>query len=67
MDALTPHAAELLVKAWEADPAHAPACEFYRPGRFDLRFGEHRCPRCHVPESIHRAYRLLNRTVLTHG
>lgn len=67
MDAVTPHDAQLLVQAWEADPAHAPACAFFRPGSFDLHFGEHRCARCRVPESIHRAYRVLTRMVVTHG
>lgn len=63
MDALTPAHADALIAEWERDHDDQPACDFFRPGRFDLDYGEHRCNRCGVPELTHRAYRMLN----THG
>lgn len=66
MDALSPERAQAIVADWERDHPDG-ACEFFRPGSFDLAYGEHRCYRCTVPESTHKAYRVLNSTVVTHG
>lgn len=67
MDALTAEQARRLVGEWERDPDHESACEFFRSGSFDLEYGEHRCRRCGVPQQTHKAYRLLNTMVMTHG
>lgn len=67
MDALTPTRAQALIADWERDHADQRGCEFFRPGTFDLDYGEHRCRRCGVPAQTHQAYRLLNTVIGTHG
>jgi len=59
---LTPDRALALVTEWERETSPRLACDFYWPGRWDLRRDENRCVHCDVPKSIHEAYR-----VLTHG
>ena len=57
---LSPDQAKRLIDAWESD-AKQVACEFFRPGMFDVAEGERLCARCRVPRTVHRAYQMLVR------